>query len=205
MGHAHPAATAGASAEERLRSRALHVLAEATAALSLPELQTVAAQVRRTLATPPPSPGQATLVATLAGGRTYGPEEQAALEFEMLLDYFVWRRELLAGALSAGQVARLLGVSRQTPHDRVKAGSLLAVMENGTLRFPPWQFDPAGPDGVLEGLPEVIRALAVPPLSKISWLVRPQPGLEGRTPLAALRAGERTRVRAEAFGVGAAA
>ncbi len=43
------------------------------------------------------------------------------------------------------------------------------------LRFPSWQFDPAGPDGVLPGLPEVIRALdAMPTLSKIGWLTSPK-------------------------------
>jgi hypothetical protein len=85
----------------------------------------------------------------------------------------------------------------------VKGGTLLAVLDRGVWRFPAWQFDPEGPDGVVEGLPEVLRALEVSPLAKASWLVRPNQYLEGRTPLAALKEGRVEAVRSAAEAVGA--
>jgi hypothetical protein len=138
----------------------------------------------------------------LSGGRTYSPEERRALEIEAQLRAFRFRRELLADALTAPQVADLLGTTRQTPHDRARNGGLLAVLDRGQLRFPRWQFDPAGPDGVVPGLPELIRALDVSPLAKVSWLTRPNPYLEDRTPLEALKDGDRDRALDAARAVG---
>src|SRR4051794_12680572 len=91
-----------------------------------------------------PSP----VVSMLTGGRVATPEQRVALEIDALRRSFASRRELLEGALTASQVAELLHTSRQTPHDRVAAGTLLAVMDRGALRFPSWQFDPEGPDGI---------------------------------------------------------
>ncbi len=90
-------------------------------------------------------------------------------------DEFRVRQRLLADSLTAPQVAQRLSVTRQTPHDRARAGTLLAVMDRGMLRFPSWQFDPTGPDGVLPELPKVIEALgALPSLSKIGWMTTPK-------------------------------
>src|SRR4051812_10526818 len=46
------------------------------------------------------------------------------------------RRELLAGTKTASEVAALLGTSRQTPHDRLESGTLIAVYDRGAWRFP---------------------------------------------------------------------
>jgi hypothetical protein len=132
---------------------------------------------------------KATLARQLTGEAPVGAE-LAALEMANLAEYFALRRELLQDSLTAPEVAALLRTSRQTPHDRVKAQSLVAVLERGALRFPRWQFDAQGPDGVLAGLPEVLRALALPPLAKIGWFTRTNSSLENRTPLAALQAGD---------------
>lgn len=121
-------------------------------------------------------------------------EDVAVLEAAAILDAFRWRREALAGALTAPQVAELLGASRQTPHDRVKRGALLAIMDRGAQRFPAWQFDATAPGGVVPGLPEVLKALRVAPLVKLSWLTHSSRDLGGETPLAALRRGEVDRV-----------
>jgi len=51
---------------------------------------------------------------------------------------------------------------------------------------------------VVEGLPEVLRALRASPLAKASWFVRPNPYLQGRTPLEALRKGQIEAVRSAA-------
>ena len=135
-------------------------------------------------------------------GRSFSDEERVKLELDSLLKYFQWRRQLLKGALTSSQVAQLLGTSRQTPHDRVKAQTLLGISDNGALRFPSWQFDPEGPDGVIEGLPDALKTLQVSDLAKLSWLVRSNPFLEGLTPLQALKQGQKERVVQEALGVG---
>lgn len=139
------------------------------------------------------------LVEALAG-RQYSSSERALLESEMLLRSFERRQDLLAGALTASQVADLLGTTRQTPYDRLKRGTLLAVYDRGAWRFPAWQFDPSGPDGVVPFLSEVIQALHVNPLSKVSWLATSNPVLEA-SPIEALRRGEVDHVLELARGV----
>lgn len=141
------------------------------------------------------------LVAELTGYQ-FSEVERRELEFASLVRNFQWRRELLKGALSASQVAELLGTTRQTPHDRVKSNTLLAVLDRGAWRFPAWQFDPEGPDGVIDGLPEVLKALKVSQLSKLSWLVRSNSVLDGLTPIEALKQGHKQRTIAEAVGIG---
>ena len=107
---------------------------------------------------------------------------------------FAYRRKLLEGALTASQVAELLHTSCQTPHDRLVGGTLLAAIHHGAFRFPLWQFDPDGENGVVTGLPAVIRALHVSPIAKISWLTHANPLLDGETPLSFLKAGQVDRV-----------
>jgi hypothetical protein len=131
------------------------------------------------------------------------PDDPAKLEFEALQARFARRRDLLKSCIGSNDVVRLLALSnRQTPLDRLKARTLLAIRDQGQWRFPLWQFDPDGPDGVIAGLPEVLAALPVADLIKARWLQRPQPLLDGQTPLQALRAGQLDRVLAEAQAVG---
>lgn len=135
-------------------------------------------------------------------GRTYTRSETLELELESLFRYFERRRQLLWGALSATEVAKLLGTSRQTPHDRIKSQTLLGVLDRGAYRFPAWQFDPEGPDGVIDGLPEVLRVLEVSDFAKLNWLMRSNPFLDSLTPLVALKQGLKERVIREAAAVG---
>jgi hypothetical protein len=117
-----------------------------------------------------------------------------------LLRGFRLRRSLLRDALTATEVASLLGAAtRQTPHDRVAAGTLVAVRDAGKLRFPIWQFDPEGPDGVVEGFAEVLGELpTMTQLGRVSWFVQPRRGLRGRSPIEALREHDATPVLTEA-------
>jgi len=135
-------------------------------------------------------------------GRTWNRKEKIELELKTLFRYFEKRRQLLEGALTAPEVAELLDTSRQTPHDRMKSMTLVGILDKGSYRFPAWQFDPEGPDGVIDGLPLVLRALKVSDLSKLSWLMRPNPYLEGDTPIVALKKGKKERVISEAAAVG---
>lgn len=114
--------------------------------------------------------------------------EQALLGFRSLLQFFEARRDLLDDSLTAPQVAEVLGVSRQTPLNRVKDSTLLAVLDRGAYRFPVWQFDPQGEDGVLAGLPDALEALEPQqPFAKLVWLRRVNPTLGDREPVELLR------------------
>ena len=121
------------------------------------------------------------------------PVEQQATTIRSLLQFFQTRRQLLDDeqTLTAPQVAELLGVSRQTPLNRARENTLLGVLDRGAMRFPVWQFDPNGPDGVIEGLPDVLDVLEPQPaFAKLLWLQRPNPTLNDRQPVEALRHGE---------------
>ena len=193
-------ASADLEAAEPGIDESLRRLEEELNALAPAEVAAVLEAVARALETPAqPAPA---VVAALSGGRTFSPTERVVAEFEVLERSFRHRQQLLAGALSTTQVATLLKTSRQTPHDRIASGSLLAVMDRGALRFPAWQFDPDGPDGVVAGLPRVLRALEVSPMVKVSWLTRANSVLDGATPLAALKAGRGEEVLALARAVG---
>jgi hypothetical protein len=129
------------------------------------------------------------VIDALAGDQSASPAEQVQMEIDLLTRSFARRRALLENTLTASQVARLLNTSRQTPHDRLASGTLIAVKDRGAWRFPIWQFDPEGEDGVVDGLPDVIRALDVSPLASISWLTRPNPMLDRATPIECLKRG----------------
>jgi hypothetical protein len=188
---------------ERLQPSIDHVLRRFEArlnALSPGEVEAVVAAAANALA---PHPVPATgIAAELLNGREFTVEERVANEVELLTRSFARRQELLADSLTAAQIAQFLGTSRQTPHDRVKAGTLLAVLDRGAWRFPVWQFDPGGPDGVIAGLPDVIRALDVSPLEKVSWMTLPNAMLDGETPLTITKSGQVERVVRLARAVG---
>ncbi len=135
--------------------------------------------------------------------REYSTKERIELEFATLYKYFENRRKLLESALTPTQVGKLLNVSRQTAHDRREAGTMLGVMDNSAWRYPIWQFDPEGPNGVVDGLPDVLKALKVSNLAKVSWLTRTNPVLES-TPVEALKQGRKKEVLTEALAVGVA-
>jgi hypothetical protein len=164
------------------------------------EVETIATSLQQLSQGMTPAP-EDPLIESLTG-RTWSQEEKLQLELESLFRYFDRRRELLAGALGVTEVAKLLGTSRQTPHDRMRNQTLLGVLDKGSYRFPAWQFDAEGADGVIEGLPAVLKALDVPDFAKLNWFVRPNPFLDGLTPLVALKMGQTERVVREAAAVG---
>lgn len=147
-------------------------------------------------------PQSETDFATKLGANQISEEERGRLELAALKKHFDRRQELLKNSLTAPQVAELLGTTRQTPHDRLKKDSLVAILDNGVWKFPIWQFDPQGPDGVIDGLPDILKALDVPPYSKLCWLTRPNKALSGLTPVEALKNGKKNHVLAQARTVG---
>jgi Rv2175c C-terminal domain of unknown function len=136
-------------------------------------------------------------------GRKYSQAERMGLELTALFQYFERRRELLQDSLTAAQVGRLLGTTRQTPHDRAEKGFLLAVLDKGVWKFPVWQFDPEGPDGMVAGFSEVLKVLPGSNFSKLNWWLTPNGDLEHKTPIATLKAGKKTAVLREAQALGA--
>lgn len=136
------------------------------------------------------------------GVRKYSNDERIALEIASLLQFFAYRRRILQDALSASQVAEMMGISRQTPHDRAKAGVLLGVLDNNVLKFPAWQFDATGPNGVVQGLPEVLSTLKCSSFAKMSWLASPNDIFDGLKPIEVLKMGRTAEVLHEAQAVG---
>jgi hypothetical protein len=135
-------------------------------------------------------------------GQKLSQVEKLRLDIASLVGLFAKRRELLQDSLTASQVAELLGTTRQTPHDRVTKCSLIAVLDKGMWKFPIWQFDPQGPDGVIEGLPPVLRVMSGSNFAKLSWLVSPNSNLNKLTPVEALKQGKLERVIQEAQAIG---
>jgi hypothetical protein len=134
------------------------------------------------------------------------PANAAQLEFEALRRSFALRHQLLASTIGTAEVNELLAAgSRQTVHDRLRAGTLLGILDQGKWRFPLWQFDADGPNGVIDGLAQVLQALQalqVSNLAKARWLQKPHPVFGGSTPLDLLRHGRLEDVLAEAGQVG---
>jgi hypothetical protein len=105
-------------------------------------------------------------------------------------------REMLlrraGGTLSAEEVARRLGITREAVEERRRARTLLAVREGDDWRYPACQFQ----DGeVVPDLPEVVRGLAAEgPWVTLDFLLAPDTVLLGRMPLQALQDGKREEV-----------
>jgi hypothetical protein len=114
-------------------------------------------------------------------------------------------RELLSaegGALTASDVAALLGMSRQAVDKRRKAAQILAVEvpKRGFL-YPAWQFTEAG--SVLPGLVEVLEALTEhDPWAQARFFLAANDRLGAKRPVDLLRAGalEPVLVAASVFG-----
>lgn len=135
-------------------------------------------------------------------GDDYSDEPSWNLELANLHDLYQRRRELLKNSLTSTEVADLLGLkTRKTIHDRMQAKSILGIKDKGTYRFPIWQFDPEGDDGVLNGLPDVLKALHASDFTKLNWLMSPHPAMDGKTPIETIEQGELGRVLVEARGV----
>ncbi len=140
--------------------------------------------------------------AKLIGARQLAAEESKALEITALLNYFSYRKSLLANSLTAQEVANMLSVSRTTVHERIRSGQMIGVLENGIMKLPVFQFDPEGPNGIVPGLQEVLSVMRCSLLGKISWLVSTNSVFDGQKPIDILKKGELPKVVREAQAVG---
>ena len=91
-------------------------------------------------------------------------------------------------AVRAGQVARRLGITPLMVEQLRQTHRLLAVPCGNGFVYPAWQFEGRG---MLSGFPTVLGVLrGLDATSQLAFFVTPHHGLEGRTPLDALRAGD---------------
>ena len=83
----------------------------------------------------------------------------------------------------------------------------MGLKDNGVYKFPLWQFDPEGDDGVIDRLPELLKTLQISDFAKLNWLNKSLRAFEGRTPVEVLKIGDERNVEdliVEARGVGVA-
>jgi PAS domain S-box-containing protein len=140
-----------------------------------------------------------------SSGQEYSLEDKIELDLWHCLQFFHYRNELLQDALTTSQVSQFLDVGQEKAIQKLKQKELLAVERDSQLFFPIWQFDRKEPSGVLEKLPNVLNALEISDIAKLSWLTKPNPVLEQRKPSEILRNGtveDKQRVINEAYGVG---
>ncbi|NJK58198.1 MAG: DUF2384 domain-containing protein [Pleurocapsa sp. SU_5_0] len=135
-------------------------------------------------------------------GDDYTDEPSWPLELANLHRLYQRRQRLLEKSLTSTEVAELLDwKTRKTIHDKLKANSILGIKDKGVYRFPAWQFDPEGDDGILDGLPQVLEALEVSDFTKLNWLSKPHPAFDNRTPVEMLKQGNIHDVLVEARAV----
>lgn len=130
------------------------------------------------------------------------------LELENLKLLNQRRQDLLKDSLTSTQVADLMGWQHhKTASDRLKANTLIGVKDRGVYKFPLWQFDPEGEDGIVDGLPELLSRLNISNFRKINWLSKPMTAFDNLTPIEVLKKGDRNDLAdllIEADGVGVA-
>ena len=105
------------------------------------------------------------------------------------------------GTLTATEVARRLGLTRQAVEQQRRGGQLLALPSGRRgYAYPAWQFTP---DGVLPGLVDTLADLQVrSPWMRAAFFLGRNVYLDGASPLAELQRGRVAAVRraARAYG-----
>lgn len=115
--------------------------------------------------------------------RTSNDERFAALRERLL--------NCAGGGVSLTEGSRLLGVSRQALHKRIRAGTALGMMDDGEIIMPRVQWVP-GDDkpAFLPGLSKLVKLFGpAGGWSALQFLVESDPNL-GKPPIESLRAGE---------------
>jgi hypothetical protein len=138
------------------------------------------------------------------GSQNFSDKEKTTLEINSLFNYFKRRRELLASSIGSVEAAEMLGVSKQTIHDRIRDNKLIGLVESNVMSLPLFQFDPAGPNGAVAGLGDVLKELSGSLLGKVSWLVSANAALDEKPPIEVMKRGDLDRVLREARAVGVA-
>jgi hypothetical protein len=126
-------------------------------------------------------------------------DDMAALEANNIKQEFAVRKALLSKALPIDQVCELLGIkSRQTLHNWISQGKILALPDNDRILLPLWQFDASTDDKIVTGFTEALRTLKRSTFSAAHWFTNPNVQLGNKSPIALLRAGKIAKVVDEA-------
>lgn len=188
---------------DEIAATLLHHVAASLTEASTEHLQQIAKSLKPKVIDP-----EKKALAKKIAGDDYSEGNLAVLELANLERYYQRRRELLARSITTPEVAKLIGCQAiTTVHDRRKAGTLLGLKDNGVYKFPLWQFDPEGDDGVIDRLPELLKSLQISNFAKLNWLSKPLRAFEGRTPVEILKSGNEEDIEdllVEARGVGVA-
>ena len=139
------------------------------------------------------SPHERELAKKILGKDYVEPNPSRLLELQLanLQRYYQRRRELLAQSITSSKAAELLGCeNRSTVRDRRIAKKILGLKDKGVYKYPLWQFDPEGDDGLIDGLTEVLAALDVSDFTKLNWLCKPHLAFEQKTPVEMLSTGQ---------------
>lgn len=97
------------------------------------------------------------------------------------------RESILRDSISVAEAAQRTGRSRQSIERLRRGGRLIGLRVGAQWRYPQWQFSSDAPGGVVPGLEEVIRELALSPTGTAFWLLKPAERLRGRPPIELLR------------------
>ena len=101
--------------------------------------------------------------------------------------------QLAGGAFSAEEAGRTLSITRQAVDKRRRANNLLAIREGSDWRYPVCQFDQGN---VIAGIADIVQGFAqAGPWVALDFLLAPDSTLADRTPLQALKQGDREEVR----------
>lgn len=131
----------------------------------------------------------------LVSDRTYSDQDKKNLYFQNILNSFKLRRKLLKNTVDVNKVMEIMNYSsRQAPLNRLKNNTLIAIKDHEKWQFPLWQFDVNGSQGVVEGLPLILKTLNCSNLAKVSWLSSPSPYFAGSSPIQMLKEGEVDRI-----------
>ncbi len=189
--------------KEELASAILRAVEASISESSLEHLQSLVHDIEPTVVSQ-----ESRALAKKIAGADYSEGNLALLQLANLKRYYERRRQLLADSITTPQVAELIGCQAiTTVHDRRKAGTLLGFKDNGVYKFPLWQFDPEGDDGVIDGLPKILSALDISNFTKLNWLTKPLRAFNNLTPVEILKKGNEDEIEnlvIEARGVGVA-
>jgi len=97
------------------------------------------------------------------------------------------RENILRDSIDVAEAAQRTGRSRQAIERLRRSGRLLGLRVGAQWRYPDWQFSPDAASGVVPGLDEVLRALALSPTGSAFWLLKPAERLGGHPPIELLR------------------
>jgi UDP-N-acetylglucosamine 1-carboxyvinyltransferase len=135
-------------------------------------------------------------------GHTFTEEEVLALNERTKEHSVKYVKQLLRESLDIHEVAKILKYTERFVEDLVSNSDLLVISNEDRLFFPICQFDETRSDGIVDGLQEVLKALQISDIAKLSWLTSANPYLGLKTPIEALKQGQKDLVVREAAEVG---